>query len=1441
MASLAVAAGGAALGAAAGAAAGGTILGVSSILFGAQLGFVIGSLVGNLFFGPEIPDQTGPRINDVNVSTSTYGRVIPIPYGSCTVGGNIIWLGQIIERKNSREVGGKGFGGGGATQTTFEYFGNFAAAFCEGTVQSIRRVWCDNRLVIDLTGENEGQSYAYDAGNYTIYLGTEDQEPDSLIEADLGVGNVPAYRGIAYIVFNELPLKDFGNRIPNIEAEIVATANPAWNITEGIGDITSKSSISGNIYMDPQVPILWSVDGNLEAKFQKVERFGNNLIQSKTIDEIAPADKDSFIRNGTGVYIRFNAGSGDYDVERSGNLNGSPYGFSFSDWEANVTAPIVDPFFDFIYLWVSPNSTFEGSMLIECDKDFNFTGYAWAAINQKFPDDAFGHVVYNTDAVKRFIVVGFQDPATTTATGDSGDACYILDAGLGLDGPTHIAERPISRFLDAFAPEDEYGLNLGIAQVTLPMGILAPGGPSDRIVYNIAYDPDGTKIWVLTAQTGATDAGATIAEFDTETETWSFVALDGNTAGDTGYDKVLSIFDASSNASGGGAGITYDTTTGHLILIGINQDSSTDYFRIDPSDYTVQASAERYTDGRPVGNWSRSESISNPQIPGSFWITAQDGDGGSPLSQNVTALIETTNFQVIERRVHDSTFPGGALSISENKLPVVDRRTTSLWYFEGGNSPEGLYRARFFDDDAGTSIADIIRDLAARIGQTASDIDVSELTSDTVAGYVIASESTARGAVEPLKLAGAMDAVESDWVIKFLKIDRSSVATVAWDDLGAEIGSKSAPTRLREPRTQEKDLPIEVSITAMLQTREYLPSTQTARRWQDQNTAESEGKNDIQIPVIFSSDTEIKRIADRILYAQWSRRQNQEFKTGPKFLDIDPMDVVTIEKRGSGVVADIPSQITQMEIAPGGAIEFTGRVSEPFLFTEAAVEDSVAVPTEENSGVGIPVDSPTLGYFWDVPPITSVNVNGSPVWGAAPLLGQSNYQWSGASLKRSSDGSVGSYQDVASTDVELPAFKLREVFPAADVIRDNWNAFDSGLSVQVEMVSGNVDPTTATLLEVLNGANIAVIGTEVIQYVDVTNDGDNLFTLSNILRGRFGTETEMVQRRVGTKGFLVSDAPGAFVPFASEVSRGQTNFYKSVTFGLFEDSAASETFVHTARGLKPLSPTGLASTVNGSGDKTITWIRRTRYNGEWANDTGRVPLNEAVKEYEVDIYKAGSVIRSFTEIGTESLVYEKAEYDADFPASETFSDDDNGLFQNLGFEEGNLSLWTDASNDFEVKQSDGAISAANQGLYFVVNDSGSSIAFSELTREIDITELSVAGNATAELVVAVRDTSNFAAYPYELALECLDRNGNVLRSAETLTLTSPSSWTDVSSGTVDVPEDTVSLRIVLRSERQVAFDDVRIQVTRNSTGKVPVEVYQISDTVGRGQPRKRVV
>ena len=51
------------------------------------------------------------------------------------------------------------------------------------------------------------------------YAGDETQTPDPLIVAK--DGDAPAYRGLAYVVFERLPLENFGNRIPQLSFEVV--------------------------------------------------------------------------------------------------------------------------------------------------------------------------------------------------------------------------------------------------------------------------------------------------------------------------------------------------------------------------------------------------------------------------------------------------------------------------------------------------------------------------------------------------------------------------------------------------------------------------------------------------------------------------------------------------------------------------------------------------------------------------------------------------------------------------------------------------------------------------------------------------------------------------------------------------------------------------------------------------------------------------------------------------------------------------------------------------------------------------------------------------------------------------------------------------------------------------------------------------------------------
>lgn len=183
---------------------------------GAQIGGFIGSFIDQALFAP--PAAKGPRLNDLNVQASTYGNPIPRVYGAENrLAGNLIWSTGLIETEVAGQ-GGKG-GGGAADGVTYKYHVDCAFGLCRGVpggIVGVRRIWADGKLFMDEDGVQKH------AEAVRVYLGTEDQLPDPTIEAAVGAGATPAYRGMVYVVFERLELADYGNRIPNFTFEVVA-------------------------------------------------------------------------------------------------------------------------------------------------------------------------------------------------------------------------------------------------------------------------------------------------------------------------------------------------------------------------------------------------------------------------------------------------------------------------------------------------------------------------------------------------------------------------------------------------------------------------------------------------------------------------------------------------------------------------------------------------------------------------------------------------------------------------------------------------------------------------------------------------------------------------------------------------------------------------------------------------------------------------------------------------------------------------------------------------------------------------------------------------------------------------------------------------------------------------------------------------------------------
>ncbi|WP_342358523.1 baseplate multidomain protein megatron [Terrarubrum flagellatum] len=212
----------------AGAALGNAIGGPIGAMAGRVLGAVLGASIDTSLLRRPTSSE-GPRVTEMSGLESTEGASIPRVYGRARIGGELIWATRFEEivnvtRSGGGVFGGKGglFGGGASTSTTYSYFANLAIGLCEGPIAFVRRVWADGQL-LDLT-----------TVTMRLHRGDESQEADPLVVAKEGAANAPAYRGTAYVVFERLPLADFGNRIPQFSFEVARPVGSLNAMARGV-------------------------------------------------------------------------------------------------------------------------------------------------------------------------------------------------------------------------------------------------------------------------------------------------------------------------------------------------------------------------------------------------------------------------------------------------------------------------------------------------------------------------------------------------------------------------------------------------------------------------------------------------------------------------------------------------------------------------------------------------------------------------------------------------------------------------------------------------------------------------------------------------------------------------------------------------------------------------------------------------------------------------------------------------------------------------------------------------------------------------------------------------------------------------------------------------------------------------------------------------------
>jgi hypothetical protein len=185
---------------------GGAVLGVSAAAIGQAAGATLGRVIDQRLLGSGSAAVETGRVDRFRITGAGEGATVGQVYGRMRVPGQVIWATAFQETSATR---GGGKGAGQPTVTDYCYTVSLAVALCEGSITRVGRVWAD------------GVVMSHAKLNMRVYDGSAFQSPDPKIAAVQGLDNAPAYRGVAYVVFEDLPLAQFGNRVPQFTFEVM--------------------------------------------------------------------------------------------------------------------------------------------------------------------------------------------------------------------------------------------------------------------------------------------------------------------------------------------------------------------------------------------------------------------------------------------------------------------------------------------------------------------------------------------------------------------------------------------------------------------------------------------------------------------------------------------------------------------------------------------------------------------------------------------------------------------------------------------------------------------------------------------------------------------------------------------------------------------------------------------------------------------------------------------------------------------------------------------------------------------------------------------------------------------------------------------------------------------------------------------------------------------
>ncbi|KQN03236.1 hypothetical protein ASE82_06635 [Sphingomonas sp. Leaf230] len=414
-------------------------------------------------------------------------------------------------------------------------------------------------------------------------------------------------------------------------------------------------------------------------------------------------------------------------------------------------------------------------------------------------------------------------------------------------------------------------------------------------------------------------------------------------------------------------------------------------------------------------------------------------------------------------------------------------------------------------------------------------------------------------------------------------------ATVVVADEGFAVEGKGVQ-RARAVAAIET-VPRTVTVGYYDAARDYQAGVQRARR-------PGAGVRDdrVEVPAVLEAGA-AKTVAEAMLARAEAGRVRRTIAAGFEAMAIAPGACVTIAGEG-GVwrVADvnIEAMVTTLGLVPLvvaslPATATSGRVSGAV----DAVVGTTIVRAFEVPGLG---DAPL-----SAPRMTVVAAGTGAAWRQAAML-------------YSVDDGV-SWVAAGATAAPGVLGTIAVVAPGAPAtLVDLRGAFEVVLA-HAEMELGDAD---AAALD--RGVNLALLGDELVQFGRAETLGGAQWRLSQLLRGRRGTEAATGLQMVGERFVLLeAGAAGAFDLPVSVLGRE----VRVIASGVGDDAPVEARCVMRGASVVPPSPVHLRFASEADGSATVRWTRRSRAGWRWIDGVD-APLAEEVEAYRVTVTAGGT-------------------------------------------------------------------------------------------------------------------------------------------------------------------------------------------------------------------------